>query len=68
MPPPLKDFEEEADIKLIVPVPVTVRLVETAVDQAVVPESVHVPEPMAIVRVLVLEELAPPVEPDKVTL
>ena len=61
MPPPLKILVD-AEVRLIVPVPVTVRFVAVAVFQPPVPAMVHVPEPMATVRVLLLEELKPPLE------
>jgi len=68
MPPPEKVLAD-ADVRLIVPVPVTVRLVDVAVLQAApAPEIVHVPEPIAIVLVLelVLENVLEPL--DKETL
>ena len=50
-------------MKLIVPVPVMVRLVAFDVFQEVeFLATVHVPEPIAIVRVLVLAEETPPAE------
>jgi hypothetical protein len=68
MPPPAKVLAD-AEVRLMVPVPVTVRLVEVLVAQAdVVPEIVHVPEPTAIVLVFELEEFTPAAAPDRVTL
>ena len=55
MPPPVKVLLD-AEVRLIVPVPVTAR--PDAPDQIVPLETrVHVPEPTAIVRVLELVEL-----------
>ncbi len=59
MPPPANVLAD-ADVRLIVPVPVTVRLVdvpqlhEIALDT---PASVHVPEPISTVRVFEFEEV-----------
>ena len=53
----------------MVPVPVAVRFVTFPVFQEeLVPEMVQVPLPNAIVRVLVLDELKPPIALDSVTL
>lgn len=68
MPPPRKVLADP-EVKLIVPVPVTVRLVTTAVSQAKPDPAIdHVPDPTTIVRTFVLDELTTAVEPDKVTL
>ena len=68
MLPPAKVLAD-AFVRLIVPVPVTVRFVDVAVFQAVpLPASVHVPEPEAIVRMFVFEEDTWLFTPDKVTL
>ena len=63
MPPPAKVLEEP-DVRLIVPVPVTVRFVDVLADHEVVPAIVQVPEPTAIV--LVVETLVATVELDEV--
>ena len=56
-------------VKLIVPVPVTVRLVDVEAFHApVVPAIDQVPEPMAIVLMSVPDEVTPAKAPDKVTL
>ena len=54
----------DADVRLMVPEPVAVKLVAVDVFQAKLAlcATVHVPEPMATVRVLLLEELKPPLE------
>ncbi len=51
MPPPANVLAD-ALVRLIVPVPVTVRLVEVLADHADVPAIVQVPEPIAIVLVV----------------
>ena len=51
----------EPEVKLIVPVPVTVSPVEVALHTVPEPVRVHVPEPMAAVLVLVPLRLTPPV-------
>lgn len=67
MPPPAKVLAD-ADVRLIVPAPVTVRFVDGAALKPPVPEIVQVPEPKASVLVE-LELLAmPPEAPDTVTL
>ncbi len=61
MPPPLKVLAD-ALVRLIVPVPVTVRFDEVLMLKAEPPASdvVHVPEPNAIVRANELAALMPP--------
>lgn len=69
MPPPAKVLAE-AEVREIVPVPVTVRLVEVAVVHPPEFEIVQVPEPIAIVRMFEFAEEIPPCvdAPDNVTL
>ena len=69
MPPPVKVLAD-ADVRLIVPVPVTVSPVEVAAFQPPELEIVQVPEPMFIDLIFVLaEEIAPCVDaPDNVKL
>ena len=68
MPPPANVLAD-ADVRLIVPVPVTVRLVAVLACQAVpLPAIVQVPEPIAIVLVFVLLEDTAEDEPLRVTL
>ena len=63
MPPPAKVLAD-ADVRLIVPVPVTVRFVDTPADHAVAaPEIVQVPEPIASVLTFVLLVLTKGPEP-----
>ncbi len=56
----------DAEVKLIVPVPVMVGL--PVIVHVLVPPIDHVPEPIAMVRVLELLLEKPPVAPDKETL
>ena len=65
MLPPANVLVDEL-VRLIVPVPVTVRLVDVAAVQ--VPTNVQVPEPIPIVLVLLLLADTAPEAPDKVTL
>ena len=66
MPPPAKVLAD-ADVRLIVPVPVMV--VDVFAVHPFVPATVHVPEPIATVfAVVVAVVLIPTVEPDMVTL
>ena len=70
MPPPAKVLAD-ADVRLIVPVPVTVRLVDGSASHIVVPlpAIVQVPEPTAMLLTLeVSSALTPPVAPLMVTL
>jgi hypothetical protein len=68
MSPPAKVLAED-EVRLMVPVPVTVRLVEVAAFHAVLePASVHVPDPTAIVLVFELDELTAEDDPERVTL
>ena len=54
----------EAEVRLMVPVPVTVRLVEAVVNTAPEPLKVQVPEPNA--RVLIFCEMDSKFDPDVV--
>ena len=68
MPPPAKVLAL-ALVRLMVPVPVTVRLVDVeALHAPVVPAIDQVPEPMAIVLVSVPDAATEAAAPDKVTL
>ncbi len=67
MPPPANVLAD-ALVRLIVPVPVTVRLVDVAVFHPPVPAIVQVPEPMASVLVVEPEEATLDALPDSVTL
>lgn len=68
MPPPENDLAL-ALVRLMVPVPVTVRLGDVEASHApVVPAIDQVPEPIAIVLVLVPDTFTPAKAPDKVTL
>ena len=68
MPPPAKVLAE-AEVREIVPVPVTVRLVEVAADHAVpLPAIVIVPEPIASVLVCVPESTNPVEAPEQLKL
>ena len=67
MPPPAKVLAE-AEVRLMVPVPVTVRLVEVAVFHPPVPAIVQVPEPIASVRVVALDAVKAVPAPNNVTL
>ena len=62
MPPPAKVLAD-AEVRLMVPVPVTVRLVDVAVFHAVLePASVHVPDPTAMVLVFELDDETEPAD------
>ena len=67
MPPPENDLVL-ALVRLTVPVPVTVRLVDVTALQPVVPAIVQVPEPTATVLVPVPDALTADDAPDNVTL
>ena len=67
MLPPAKVLAD-ADVRLIVPVPVTVRFVDVAADQGEVPAIVQVPEPIATVLVVVALVATEAPEEFKVTL
>lgn len=58
MPPPAKVLAE-AEVREMVPVPVTVRLVKVPVPHPLVPANVHVPDPIAMVLMFVLLLLTP---------
>ena len=67
MPPPSKVLAD-ALVRLMVPVPVTVRLVEVAAFHPPVPDIANVPEPTAIVLVPVPDVATELDAPDNVTL